>query len=320
LAFQPVNTALDLFDGIEGSPQAGHPAFVSLPFRFELLSLFLETPLKFGVDGRWQDRPNDSASQRGHLGGLADVKFDAAVLERLLADHGASATAFEFGLFNGVHLQEAVEMLGIAPGAFVVVVLDVSGRDIDHHRKSPIGKLDQQTANFTAEELGCSLGWLRQTEAPASQRDGGSVTDLGCDRNNVRHLDWLLLVWEGKSMNRKSAGSAQSARLGRFYEKAICSAQSMLTRFDVKFRSGLAPYCKLRKTSAILAFGEQVQKMIGTVTLDKFADLSDAERESVRLLSLAVYPPHERMHKFTEFSCVHRPQQLIHSRRHRCHR
>jgi aminoglycoside 2'-N-acetyltransferase I len=38
---------------------------------------------------------------------------------------------------------------------------------------------------------------------------------------------------------------------------------------------------------------EEAWKVIGVVTLDRLADLSDADRESIRLLSLAVYPPEE---------------------------
>ncbi len=56
-------------------------------------------------------------------------------------------------LFDGVDLEEAVELALVAPGAVVVVEVDLPGRRVDDDGIGPVGQPDDQPADLAAEEL-----------------------------------------------------------------------------------------------------------------------------------------------------------------------
>ena len=87
-----------------------------------------------------------------HLRDL-DGQLDRAVGQRLLGDAVALPAGLDLGLFDGVGLQKAVELLLVAPGAAVVVELQAAAGQVADDRIVPAGQLDRQAGGRAAEEL-----------------------------------------------------------------------------------------------------------------------------------------------------------------------
>jgi hypothetical protein len=51
----------------------------------------------------------------------------------------APATGFAFGLLDRVHLQEAVEVLPVAPSPTKIIQLDLASGEINHDGIDPVG-------------------------------------------------------------------------------------------------------------------------------------------------------------------------------------
>jgi hypothetical protein len=95
------------------------------------------------------------------------------------------ATSFRRCLANGIRLQEAVEVLLIAPTAAEVVELDLASGGVADDRVNPIRQLHGQVGDFAAEELGRTLLRRGQAQALAGSSDGGGVTNLRFDNNEM---------------------------------------------------------------------------------------------------------------------------------------
>src|SRR5262245_49957963 len=84
---------------------------------------------------------------------LDDLQPDTAVVQRLLGDGVALFPGLEPGYLHGVELQEAVEVLRVAPLALEVVVRDLAGGRVDDRRIQPAGQRDEQSGRLAREEL-----------------------------------------------------------------------------------------------------------------------------------------------------------------------
>ena len=100
------------------------------------------------------------------------------------------------GLLDGVDLQEAVELGLVAPGAVVVVVVDLPGRRVDDDGIGPVGQPDDEPGGLAAEELCRAEDRRGSCEAAAGGADGRVVADLGLDvtmwdKTMLLSFEWL---------------------------------------------------------------------------------------------------------------------------------
>jgi len=114
-----------------------------------------------------------------------DGQLDGAVRQLLLGAGVPPASGLNFGLLNGVRLQERIKVLLLAPATAEVVVLDLAGIELTHSPIPPLWQLDAQTSDFTAEQPVRSLDGLRQSETLAGGTDRRCVPDFGLDFNNM---------------------------------------------------------------------------------------------------------------------------------------
>ena len=66
-----------------------------------------------------------------------DRQFDRAIGKGLFDDGVAALAGLDACLLDGVLLQEAIELFLVAPGAGIVVVADLAGRQVEHDRIQP---------------------------------------------------------------------------------------------------------------------------------------------------------------------------------------
>ena len=103
-----------------------------------------------------------------------DGEPDRAVGQGLLGDRVAPLAGLERGLLDGVGLEEAVELRGVAPGAAVVVVADPAGGGVDDGGVEPAGQLDEQPGGLAVEERRGAADGLGQAEPAAGGGDRGA--------------------------------------------------------------------------------------------------------------------------------------------------
>ena len=108
----------------------------------------------------------------------------------LFGDGVPSSPGFGLGPFAGIRLEEAIEVLLVAPPPAKVVVAELARRQIGDHRILPAGQLHDQALDFAAEEPGLALDGLGQRQTLARGPDGGGVPDLGLDDDDVGH-EWF---------------------------------------------------------------------------------------------------------------------------------
>src|SRR3989442_1330287 len=100
---------------MEGSPHADGPACQRRPLLLQPGSQALDAARTIHVRRRGR-RPDDASAGRAHgSGGLNDLDLDGPVLEALLTHLEALPASLDLRLLNRVHLQEAVEVLLVAP-------------------------------------------------------------------------------------------------------------------------------------------------------------------------------------------------------------
>jgi len=103
---------------------------------------------------------------------VSDGQLDGAVGQSLLCDLVPFLAGFDSRFFDGVDLKEAIELGLIAPGAVVVVEVDLPGRGLNNDGIGPVWQPNDQPANLTAKEL-CGGGYRRgQLEAATCGADG----------------------------------------------------------------------------------------------------------------------------------------------------
>lgn len=112
-------------------------------------------------------------------------ELDRAVGQRLLGNAVALLASFELGPLDGVHLQEAAQLLLVAPVTLEVVVLHAAGSQVENRRVSPAGQPDGQASRLAAEQPDGLVGRLRQTQSLAGRAGGRDVFDLGFDLHDV---------------------------------------------------------------------------------------------------------------------------------------
>jgi hypothetical protein len=82
-------------------------------------------------------------------------------------------------------LEEAIEMLLLAPASAEVVVPDFASFELAHSGIAPIRQLDAQTSDLAAEQSVGALDGRGRSEAIAGSRDGCGVSDFGLNLNDV---------------------------------------------------------------------------------------------------------------------------------------
>src|SRR5262249_58584103 len=122
---------------------------------------------------------------------LDDGQPDAAVLQCLFADLKPLGAGFDTALLDGVKLEEAIEVLPLAPAALVVVEADLAGGGVDDDRVAPARQADEQAGGLAAEQAGGALDGLGQAQAPAGGGAGGRGVPAGAGAHangpNPRH-------------------------------------------------------------------------------------------------------------------------------------
>src|SRR5581483_3032899 len=121
-----------------------------------------------------------------------DLELDRTVLERLLADGVTFSPRFELRSFDGVRLEEAIQLSLFAPPALKGVVADGPAGRVNHGRVLPAGQLHEQPGDLAAEEPRGALGWCSQAEPGAGGRHRGRVMHAGLDLHDMRHSFLLL--------------------------------------------------------------------------------------------------------------------------------
>ncbi len=94
---------------------------------------------------------------------------------------------FESALLNRIPLQEAIELLLLSPTATEVVVGQLTVGSIADHRIPPLRQLHAEPGGGAREKLERAVCRLRQRKPHAGRSHGDRVTNLGLNRNNVRH-------------------------------------------------------------------------------------------------------------------------------------
>jgi hypothetical protein len=97
----------------------------------------------------------------------------------------APASGLSAGSFDGISLQEPVEVLFFTPAASEVVELQLAGGQIGDDGIDPLWQLHSQASGVAAEELDGALHGLGKAQPPAGRQNGGRVSNLGTDRYDV---------------------------------------------------------------------------------------------------------------------------------------
>ena len=82
--------------------------------------------------------------------------------------------------FDGVRLQERVQLALVAPVALEVVEVQLAGVGVADDRIPPLGQLHGQAGGGAGEQSVGALDGLRQAQTLARGTHGSRVTDL-CD-------------------------------------------------------------------------------------------------------------------------------------------
>jgi hypothetical protein len=88
-------------------------------------------------------------------------ELDRTIGERLLGDQVAFLASFNSGSFNGVRLEEPVQVDGIAPAAVKRVGLDNATIKLANGRILPTRELDSQASGLVTEEAELAAGGRR---------------------------------------------------------------------------------------------------------------------------------------------------------------
>ena len=80
-----------------------------------------------------------------------ETNADTAISQQVLGSGVPRFSSFDFGLFDGVGLQELIQLLLLSPFAAVVIEIDFTGVGIAHDRIHPVAKL-HRPADFLANK------------------------------------------------------------------------------------------------------------------------------------------------------------------------
>ena len=96
------------------------------------------------------DDLDDSAHAAPHY---VDCQLDGTVAQFGFGDGVALTTSFRCGAFDGIRLQELIELFLLAPMASVVVVFELAGVRVADHRIPPAREVHAEASGATTEEL-----------------------------------------------------------------------------------------------------------------------------------------------------------------------
>jgi GNAT superfamily N-acetyltransferase len=104
----------------------------------------------------------------------------------------------------------------------------------------------------------------------------------------VRHL-YVLVAHRRRGIGQQLTGAVIDAARGRFARLRLGTQNAAAARLYE--RLGFRPTAGVADCTHVLPLGGI--DMVAAMTLDRIADFSDADREALRALSAAVYPPRE---------------------------
>ena len=93
------------------------------------------------------------------------------------------------GPLHGVNLEKAIELSLVAPGAVVVIVVNLPCSGVDDGGIDPVWQPDDQAADLAAEELSGAGDRRRQLKAATRGADCREVANLGLDCHDVAQGD-----------------------------------------------------------------------------------------------------------------------------------
>jgi hypothetical protein len=158
-----------------------------------------------------------SEDSDGASGGVADAEPNAPVLQRFFRNRLSRFAGFQLRSFDGIDLQEAIEMRSIAPLPLKVVEADFALLKIQDEGIPPLRQLHQQAARFSAIEACGTFDRVGQAEPPTSKAHRGSVAYLRLDADEMRHSE----------VSKKKGAFAHGA-LGRYIlERRFGGASSL---------------------------------------------------------------------------------------------
>ena len=99
----------------------------------------------------------------------------------------AHFAALDPRFFNGVDLEEVIELSLVSPGTVVVVIGDLAGASVDHNWIGPVSQPDNETGGLAAEELTRTGDRWGRLEASTSGVDGW---------NGTRGSVLIVTIWD----------------------------------------------------------------------------------------------------------------------------
>lgn len=111
------------------------------------------------------------------LVGHRDLQFDRSVGKQLFGGGLVLAAGLELDQFDGIGLQEAVQMTLFAPAPFEVVVAQFSRFSLTDHGIAPARKFDRKSGRLGGvEEADRAVSGDRQSQSLAGGRDRQGVS------------------------------------------------------------------------------------------------------------------------------------------------
>ena len=89
-----------------------------------------------------------------------DRQLDRAAVQRLLCNRVSVFSSFKHGLFDGIHLNQPIEMRLLAPVTFVVVVVHGTRGRVANDGESPTRKMDAVARRFGTKQFDGLLCWF----------------------------------------------------------------------------------------------------------------------------------------------------------------
>src|SRR5687767_8906885 len=102
---------------------------------------------------------------------------------------------FDSSLLDRVRLQELIQLLGVSPASFVIVVLQGTAFEVADNWITPAWKLNREACFGAREKLKCASCRQRQAQPLTSGCDRDRVADLCFDGDDMGHLSctpWKL--------------------------------------------------------------------------------------------------------------------------------